>query len=307
MAHHLAAYGGRDEGLFVRAIAQSPYWGPQATADEAEATLDRVMSNAGCQTMSCLRGADLRTLQEAANATVLQQGGCLDNALCAAVFRPVIDGELVPDHLSHLYDQARFLRLPLLVGSDTDEGSFFAPNASSFLELAVFLQQLYPGLNATHLQAIQELYPLMPAIPGHAAYFPTASAAVGDAALICPGIYMSQAYSDRGLATWNYRYNVQDPLFVAMGFGVPHTQELDAIFGPLYGGPPGSAITTINANIVPVVMHYYISFIQNLNPNTARAKRAPWWKPVRGGWETAQDPDQFDGDGAGFSRAAAPM
>jgi carboxylesterase type B len=205
------------------------------------------------------------------------------NALSLAQFSPVIDGDLIRDRLYRLYGQGRFLRLPLIVGSDTDEGSIFAANASTPAEVSHFINALYPDLNRRQLQLINSHYPKRAPVPLHAAYFPSASAALGDAALTCPGIEMTSrmthSFHSRKSKVWNYRYNVQDPTLVAAGRGVPHTIETEAIFGPDYGSFTTPSIRTTNAGIVPVVMNYYISFVRMLDPNTLRDSTAPVWQP----------------------------
>lgn len=78
---------------------------------------------------------------------------------------------------------------------------------------------------------------------------------------------------------WNYRFNVRDPTEAANGMGVPHVFELPSIFGLGATKQPEYSFATINANIIPVTMNYYLSFIQELNPNTLRLPRAPIWEP----------------------------
>lgn len=168
-----------------------------------------------------------------------------------------------------------------MVASDTDEGSSFAYNASSQAEVSAFLRSFYPHLSSEQLQAINNAYPKMEPVPQHAAYFPSASAAFGDATIVCPGIFMTDSMS-RFLhgpqRVWNYRYNVQDPPRIAAGLGVTHTFDLQAIFGLNYGGSVSSSMRDINAAIIPIVMHYYISFIRTLDPNLLRADGAPFWR-----------------------------
>ncbi|KAL3443912.1 Alpha/Beta hydrolase protein [Aspergillus insuetus] len=281
VAYHLAAYGGRDEGLFVGAIAQSPYWPSQQTVAEAQGTYDQLKAGTNCSTLSCLRAADAAVLQSALSNPDVPAGG--SNALSLAQFTPVIDGDFIRDRLYRLYGQGRFLRLPLIVGSDTDEGSIFAPNASSPAEISLLFKALYPDLNRRQLNLINTHYPKRAPVPQHAAYFPSASAALGDAVLTCPGIEMTGSMTryihGRKPKVWNYRYNVQDPTLVVAGRGVPHTIETEAIFGPDYGSFTTPSIRTINAGIVPVVMNYYISFVRTLDPNTLRDEAAPVWKP----------------------------
>jgi carboxylesterase type B len=180
-----------------------------------------------------------------------------------------------------LFEQGRFVRVPLIVGGDTDEGSNFAFNATSPTEVSEFLKSLYPRLGSKQLQSINDAYQGMEPLPHHAEYFPSASASFGDAIFTCPGIRITSSmvkyFSAGSERVWNYRYNVQDPVMVSQGLGVPHTFETEAIFGPNYGGGRSSSITNTNAGIVPVVMNYYISFVKMLDPNTFRAKGAPFW------------------------------
>jgi carboxylesterase type B len=198
-------------------------------------------------------------------------------------FWPVIDGDLVRDRLYASFEQGKFIRVPLMVASDTDEGSSFAYNATSPEEVSLFLQSFYPHLSLEQLQAINEAYPKMHPVPRHAAYFPSASAAFGDATIVCPGIHitssMEKFLKDGSDRVWNYRYNVQDPQRIAAGLGVTHTFDLQAIFGLNYGSSVSSSMRDINAAIIPVVMNYYISFIRTLDPNELRADSAPFWKP----------------------------
>ncbi|KAJ0416914.1 Alpha/Beta hydrolase protein [Aspergillus carlsbadensis] len=285
VAYHLAAYGGRDEGLFVGTIAQSPYWPSQKTVTEAQETYDQLKTGTNCTTLRCLRAADAAALQSALSNPDVPAGG--SNALSLAQFSPVIDGDFIRDRLYRLYGQGRFLRLPLIVGSDTDEGSIFAPNASSPEEVAQFIKALYPDLNRRQLNLVNAHYPKRDPVPQHAAYFPSVSAALGDAVLTCPGIEMTSSmaryFHSRRPKVWNYRYNVQDPAVIAAGRGVFHTMETEAIFGPDHGGFTTPSIRTINSGIVPVVMNYYISFVRTLDPNSLRHSGAPVWKPWDGG------------------------
>jgi carboxylesterase type B len=71
---------------------------------------------------------------------------------------------------------------------------------------------------------------------------------------------------------------VTDPAQLAKGLGVPHTVELNAIWGPNSTSktPPASYFTT-NANIISVVQGYWTSFIRTLDPNRLRAKGTPEW------------------------------
>ena len=125
----------------------------------------------------------------------------------------------------------------------------------------------------------------MPALPAHAAYFPSAAAAYGEATFTCVGNYIASVYSKHlsPSKVWNYRYNVQMAAYVAAGLGVPHTIETEAIFGvgmvnDNANTEVSTGYTTYNAEIIPVVMNYWISFIRDLNPNKYKYESAPQWE-----------------------------
>jgi len=138
----------------------------------------------------------------------------------------------------------------------------------------------YPNLNSSLTDQINVLYPLMPPLPEHNAYFPSASAAYGESTFTCPGNIVSGALSK----VWNYRYNVTSLSNIAAGLGTTHTFELPAILGPGNAGDSVSA-SGYNAQIVPVVMDYWISFVESLNPNTFRSGDSPVWEGFGSGGE----------------------
>ncbi|KAJ5293526.1 uncharacterized protein N7443_009479 [Penicillium atrosanguineum] len=77
---------------------------------------------------------------------------------------------------------------------------------------------------------------------------------------VCSGIFMSSIYASSGVNSWNYHYDVGDPMEEASGFGYV----------------PGSAsYTTINAAIVPVMQGYWTSFIKHLDPDPGRYLGSP--------------------------------
>lgn len=74
-------------------------------------------------------------------------------------------------------------------------------------------------------------------------------------------------------------WNVIDPEKEETGYGVTHTVEVNAIWGPenVNGAGPASYNTT-NAPIVPVVQAYWTSFVRSYNPNTYRLPGSPLWE-----------------------------
>ncbi|GFF56857.1 acetylcholinesterase [Aspergillus udagawae] len=280
VSHHLTAYRGHDkEHFFVGAILESPFWPTLRTVPEMEFQYQRLMGSTGCSSVACLRKLNISALQAASGGSAFPDTTPGD-PLPLFYWLPVIDGKLIPDQLHTLFATGQFAHVPMLVGHVTNEGSWFANNASSAAEVSSFLRANYPHLKETQLEEINHEYANMAPLPGHAAFFPSASAAYGDATFACPADDMASAVARfvSAAKVWSYRYNVLDPGTVAGGYGVPHTFETSAVFGPGNAGWAASSYYTTNAFIVPVVMGYWMSFVRNLNPNTYKHSGSPEWE-----------------------------
>lgn len=128
---HLIAYGGRDDGLFRGAIMQS---GGSVTANPGnntanQAMYDDIVRKVGCtgeqDTLQCLREVPFEDLNAVFNGT----GG---NP--AYSFWPSIDGDLLQDRGSVQLDKQEFVKVPILAGTNTDEGASFGPRGINTTE-----------------------------------------------------------------------------------------------------------------------------------------------------------------------------
>ena len=263
-------------------------WPTLRRISEQEWLYERFVNETGCSAadnaLSCLQSLSIESIQ-ASNQVSPFPGGS-SSPLPVSVWLPVIDHDLIPDQLYTLFEQGRFIRVPILVGDDTNEGTYFTPNLTSAGQVKTFMNNNYPGLTLGQLDAIISAYPLnslQPLLPAHAPYYSVGSAAYGDSTFSCPGNTIAAAMTQyMGVNhVWNYRYNVIDPDNIAAGLGVPHAFETEAIFGVGETGAsdwasyhPGG----INANVVPLTMDYWISFIRSLDPNTYREAGSPYWE-----------------------------
>lgn len=279
VAYQMTAYGGRDEKLFIGAVPESPFLPYHPKVSELEFQYDRFLKDIGCNDLACARSADINTIQKANVLEGHPFPGTDGDARW--YFLPCIDGDFSRENLETAFEQGKFVRVPTMVAGDTNEGDSFVPNATSPADVANFLKRNYPNLNSQQLNEINALYPKETPRPPNAAYFPSASDAYGDSTFTCGGLVISDAVSKyvSPNAIWNYRYNVIDPANAAKGFGATHTSETAAIFGLDYvPGGNNSALGTTNAPVVPIVMDYYLSFVQTLDPNRLKSPSAPTWE-----------------------------
>ncbi|TKA39073.1 hypothetical protein B0A54_09670 [Friedmanniomyces endolithicus] len=294
VAFQMAAYGGRDDHLFVGGMAESPFWPTHRTVAESEFQFDRFAANVSCaanqtgaeDVLACLRSKGTATLQSA-DYGFNEQAFPGANGTALWYFLPVVDGNFSDDYLYNQFEQGRIVKIPVLVGDDTDEGTGFVSNATDLTDFVTFIKSNFPNLSDADLEAISAAYPQdgFGSFPKHAAYFAALAQAYGENTLVCPGIEMSSSISKwlSSSKVWNYRYNVEDAPTVAAGLGVPHVSEKKAIYGvnntnsaDLCNYP--CSYSTYNAPAIPIVMSYWISFILSLDPNTYKSPAAPEWQ-----------------------------
>lgn len=230
--------------------------------------------------MACLRSKDTVTLHAA--DVMAPFPGAPANVTPKFYYLPVVDGSFSPDYLYNLLEQGRLVRVPVIVGDDTDEGSGFTPNVASSEQFLQFIKANFPHLTKRELGIMKKLYPLGIPFPQHEPWFTPAMMAYGESTFICPGLEITKSvavYLTPG-KVWNYRYNVHDDQNVAAGLGVPHVSEKPAIYGPGNAGScDNCSYLTYNKPMVPIVMNYWISFIRSLDPNTHKDSSAPEWQP----------------------------
>jgi cholinesterase len=296
----LAAYGGRDTNLFHAAAAESVSFATVLTVDEAQFQYDNFAIRLGCagaNSLECLRSKSAEELQDQ-NLDIVPYPGATNPPLW--LWNPVIDGDLIQDLTYNSFKNGNFIKMPSIFGDDTNGGTVFTPqNTSSIGESDQFLKDLFPYMTLEQIGTINSLYPNKnTSCPAEGCYWEQLSKSYGDMRYLCPSLFIASSISHYANSpSWSYRYNVQDPTLVAEGFGVPHTSEVGAIFGPEYigGGAPASLSPgQMNAHAVPVLQGYWTSFIRTFNPNTHRYPGTVKWEE----WtDKGQDRILFDTGG----------
>ncbi|POS68541.1 cholinesterase [Diaporthe helianthi] len=283
----LAAFGGRDDGLFHAAAAESVSFATVLTVDESQYQYDSLALRLGCtgdtkSTLACLRSKPVAELQDA-NYNMAYPGA---EAAPRFMYNPVIDGEFIHELTYSAFEEGNFVRVPIIVGDDTNGGTSFAPKTTATLAQSnVWMRNQFPYITPAQFADINALYPNQneTACPSAGCYFRQLSDTYGEMRYMCPGIYITAAYVNHGVPqSWHYRWNVEDPAQMASGDGVPHTVELNAIFGPdnTRGNAPDSYYPNgTNAYAVPVVQAYWTSFIRSYDPNTYRLDGTAEWLP----------------------------
>ncbi|WP_137725722.1 carboxylesterase/lipase family protein [Prescottella subtropica] len=220
----------RAEGLFHRAIAQSPpatsVYGAQRAATVARRYLEILDLPAG--RVGDLLDLPVEQLVKAGDLLVDEIPTRVPGTLAMA---PVVDRDLVPHYPVAAFQKGYSHRIPLIIGSNKDEASIFKFMRSPLLPVSSeAVQQMFAGLAddnpdmpPTRLAEIAAAYP-------DAAKPRGVLALSRDAAFRMPALWVADAHS-RHSPTWMYRFDHATPMLKAARVGAGHATELPYVFG----------------------------------------------------------------------------
>lgn len=223
-------------GLFHRAIAESApvstAYGPGRARAVAQRFLDAVGVDAADP--AALRALEVAPILDAA-ARIYADVPADDPGTIA--FSPIVDGDLVPEAPVAALHGGRALPVPLLIGTNRDEASFFRFMKSPLMpitdeQIAAMFRDLAaddPGLVVPDLAQVE------------AAYEGVRHRARGVGIARDIGFRMPTVWAAEGHATiapvWLYRFDFATPFFRVLGLGATHGAELPYVWGKLDANP----------------------------------------------------------------------
>ncbi|MGV9972007.1 carboxylesterase/lipase family protein [Nocardia beijingensis] len=221
------------KGLFHRAIAQSPPADWAVTAEEARGFARRCVAALGATpdtAHTALRTAGANDIRRAVDRTIAQVVREHPGAFPVC---PVIDGEFLPFSPVDAIADGSAHRVPLIIGTNRDEGTLFARFAD---ELPTTADRLRKALgNSTEAESR-----IRAAYPG----YPQPKAAVragGDYTFWRPSLTVMEGHSKHA-PTYAYRYDFAPRALQLAGIGATHATDLIPVFG-VTDTPIGRAFT----------------------------------------------------------------
>ena len=281
VAQHLIAYGGTGgEELFRGALMASGFETGLSfsSASATQAGYDKIVASANCtdaaDTLACLRAAPLEAIYSVEDTT-------------GSAWWPVIDGDFIRRRPAAELAAGHVTRVPILLGSNSDEGFFvvnalgFAPNSTA--TLTGLLARALPALNSTIINAILTAYPeggpappysLPPDYPWCAALaaanlscgseYRRTAAILGDYFVTAPRRYMASEWARLGLPAYSYRFDT-DPTAIPIAFwhGLGPGFATHGADVPYEFGLPGGFTTSIDfyPPVKDVPTHRYLSHV----------------------------------------------
>ncbi|KAL1582072.1 hypothetical protein WHR41_09255 [Cladosporium halotolerans] len=294
---HLLAYNGRDDGLFRAGIMQSGNpvaYNSYRSEIDYQPGYDALVNSTGCgnatDTLDCLRYAPYEQVNNFFNST---EGGN---------WNVIVDGDFVQRWGSLQLEEGDFVKVPIISGANTDEGTAFGPRGidteQDFAETltdpesSVILPEhfvpealeAYPNTPDYWVPPVEEIGNYT--YPGQAQYRRSA-AYWGDALMNANRRGACETWTANGVDAWSYRFNTI-PNGIPFTTGVTHFQEVAFVFdntqglgyGPLWGTVNPYANKSQSYQDLGFLMSTsWASFIHDLDPNGYKGRNSstPEW------------------------------
>lgn len=289
VGHQYLAFGGRDEGLFSAGIAESGgimTSAPLVPLDQQDVLYGNVLNATNCtnatDTVACLRSVPEKDLK------AVFQG---------ITYNPVIDGAIIDRMPSTALLEGRFVKRPILIGSNTNEGTSFTVRQNTTLnnqaDLWNFVHAYEPGHGLTpafisdivaaytsELSAQKVRADLGTVLPGpNSTFGPLYGAAtlyIADMLFNACRRLTLQAWGKHGVESYSYHFNAVPQGIDPHLLGAAHFQEVAFVFNNLEGvgytqNPLKSdnlVITRMYRDLAALMSRMWISFVVTHSPNS---------------------------------------
>jgi para-nitrobenzyl esterase len=250
-------------GLFQHAIIQSGSvtlrW---RTSAEAEAQGEALAAALGCtdraSVLTCLRS---RSYEQVLLAIPVGQAQIVEDAV-RIQWGPVVDGFEIPDQPRELFRRGLFARVPVLLGTNRDEGWTYVDRSFSTGVDPLQYQRTVEREFGMDAAAVLALYPTAQfATPKDAL-----SRLIGDVEHTCEARRLARFLHHEGAPVYAYSFEyVVDPVTAGRSF---HGLESNLVFGNNFAPPPAAhALTATDNALFRTMSSYWHQFAETGNPN----------------------------------------
>ncbi|KAF6797614.1 carboxylesterase family protein [Colletotrichum sojae] len=293
----MLAYGGRDDGLYRAAILQSGT-GLETDFGEVEPAsntwqdyyntlVNKTNCAAAADTLDCLRGLPAWDLSDIINGTA------------SPSFNGMADGDFLEAPRSELINAGKFVKVPILIGANFDEGTQFGQKGISTTEQwESYLRA--QGANNVTIEVLSALYPDIPRVglPATLDGRPTGADATtlgsmykravafgGDRAQHGPRRYWARKWAEANQTVYSYHFNV---LVNGMtpADGAKHFQEVVFVFNntDAVGYKTAVAVDPFEGkpdtfkDLANIMSRMWVAFITKGDPNQSGVTNVAWPK-----------------------------
>lgn len=256
------------QGLLQRAIMESrtafiPFYNLKNSwygRPPMEALGERVAEKLGClqsaDPLACLRARTAEQVLSACDATI--PGAALQGRK-GNLFEPVVDGWILPDDPSELFDSGKQARVPLIAGSNRNEGTMFLPHGkpASVIASRYVIRAAFPESS----KEILSLYPTGTAEEARCAM----DEVMGDSGSTCPMRNTVRDMQRSGARAWLYYFTRVPPGKAGEKLGAFHGSEIRYVFNSVeHGRYP---VEPEDIKLQDAMSGYWVRFAATGDPN----------------------------------------
>ncbi|CAG7979534.1 unnamed protein product [Penicillium olsonii] len=268
---HLVTNGGDNEGLFRAAIMDSgnAVGPPYNDTEWHQPMYDRIVERAGCtgssDTLKCLRELPYEEIYSAAYEGL--------------EWFATIDGSFVTQYPQISYKKGKVAKVPILLGTNTDEGTSFGTTGTDTDEDCIdeLTKSKRWVLNRTQATALLPHYPNISAIgcpygwgnvtwPSLGLMYKRYSSMAGDLTMVAPRRMLAETMSGFKEKVYSYRWDVA-AYNTSSTIGVQHFAEIPFVFAN-----PVQTVTPLGSDparleLGQMAARMWTSFVADLDPN----------------------------------------
>ncbi|KAJ3417551.1 hypothetical protein HDV05_000008 [Chytridiales sp. JEL 0842] len=265
------------QSYFDRAIIQSgsPTSNPPlltASNSTASSLSAQILSETGCNTAP----SPLRCLQSlpATSFPPISQRVLSNNF----VFEPVIDGSWILIDPSNSLNRGWFSRVPVIIGSNTDEGTVFVNRDVGNGYTPWLNSKFGPQFRVSSSNIIQIQNTAYPLSSFNNNVFAAASAVYGEYKYTCQVRYAADVFARYGGSVYKYRFAYARPNFTPPGnspgfnYGAYHSADVDFTFS-------APSISAAEQPLSNLMVTYWTTFAKTSNPNANGTPNWPIYTP----------------------------
>lgn len=272
-------------------VPYQSYW----TNKQYQPLYDKVVEKCDCKgaddTLKCLRKVSYDKLDSALNTSKAED------------WQPIVDGDFIARWASDQLADGDFVKVPVIDGANTDEGTAFGPtgvhDVSDFVMDATYTNG--KGINRKFAPEILDAYPNVPAYwippvaeigdvqypPSYGKQYRRSAAYFGDMVMIANRRGTCETWAANGIDAYCYRFNTI-PAGLDWETGVTHFQEVAFVFDNTDGLGYNAEHGSVNPfqdkpqsyyNLAKLMSCSWASFIYDLDPNgfsPRHASAATW-------------------------------
>ncbi|CAA9960103.1 PnbA Carboxylesterase type B [Pyrenophora teres f. maculata] len=239
----LTAFGGRNDGLFHAAAAESPAFPPLRDVENSQWQFDALLKQTGCKDLHCMASLDAVKFQDAVRNMKTPFPGGKNPPLYA--WNPTLDKDFVQDFTFNELKNGHYVNVPCIFGVATNDGINFTPKSVMSQSLSQeFLTDQFPSIN---FNKVRQAWDANMASTADARWRTVTANIYGHIRYTCPTLNITDTYAKNDTnPTWQYRWNVGT---------ASHVGELL----PIWNNASSASGVFVQA--------YWASFIRSYDPN----------------------------------------